>query len=196
MDAKVLIDIHRKALKDAEKNGLTSVSSKNLHSIFDPIEKGLGDNNSQIDPVSLEKFRSDLAASLAYQDHVHNWDIEGFKQVIALGQSALKSIMLINGGASVALLAFISNLATNTSAKLQIPPFAESLRYFVIGVFLSSAAFAPTYLSQSFFDGEKKWQQHTGLTFQIITIAIGIFSFISFFYGADAAYHAFLGIAP
>ena len=196
MDAKVLIDIHRKALKDAEGNGLTSVSSKNLHSIFDQIEKGLEDNNSQIDPVSLEKFRSDLAASVAYHDHVHNWDIEGFKQVIALGQSALKSIMLINGGASVALLAFISNLATNASAKLPIPPFAESLRYFVIGVFLASAAFATTYLSQSFFDGEKEWQQRTGLTFQIITIAIGIFSFVSFFYGADAAYHAFLGIAP
>ena len=90
--------MHREALKQAEANGLTSVPTSTLHTVFNDFEKNVAAGNGAPNPLELEKFRSDLAGSLAYQEHVHNWSLESFKQVIALGQSTLKSIMLINGG--------------------------------------------------------------------------------------------------
>ena len=197
MDARQRIEAHRQALKQAEASGVTSVQTSALHSLLDALEDDLASAGVQLHPVELEKFKSDLAGSLAYQAHVHNWSIEGFKQVIALGQSALKSMMLINGGAAAALLAFLGSLIARASpSAANIIAFAGSMRLFVIGVFLAALAYATTYFSQLFYDGEKKWQQRTGLALHIFTSLIGASSLGAFLWGANAAYRAFLAFAP
>lgn len=196
MEVKQLIDAHRAALKDAEASGLASIQTSTLHSIFNDLEKQLAAGNSQPNPIELEKFRSDLAGSLAYQDHLHSWNIESFRQIIALGQSSLKSIMLINGGAAVALLAFLGNLITRSGSSTNIIAFADSMRMFVIGVFLGAVAYATTYFSQLFYDGDKKWQQRTGLAFHVITSLVGIAALLAFLVGARAAYNGFIAFAP
>ena len=196
MSASRLIEAHRTALKEAEASGLTMIQTSTLHSIFDDLEKQLSSGFGQPQPLELEKFRSDLAGSLAYQEHVHNWSLEGFKQIIALGQSTLKSMMLINGGAAVALLAFLGNLITRTGSSANVVAFAGSMRLFVIGVFLAAVAYATTYFSQLFYDGEKVWQQRTGLILHVITSLIGAASLAAFLWGAHAAYNGFLAFAP
>ena len=158
MDAKLLIEINRKELRDAEAQGLTSVSTSTLHAIFDKMELSIDKGPAEPNAIELEKFRSDLAGSLAYQDHVNSWSLEGFRQVIALGQSTLKSIMLINGGAAVALLAFLGNLINSKSAAVPLLPFANSMQAFVVGVFLAAVAYGLTYFSQLCYDGNKPWQ--------------------------------------
>lgn len=197
MDAKQLIDAHRAALKDAEAAGLTAIQTSMLHSIFNEFEAKLTSEQKDIHPLELEKFRSDLAGSQAYQEHVRTWSLEGFKQVIALGQSTLKSMMLINGGAAVALLAFLGNLLSkeNTPAK-NIIPFAGSMRMFVLGVFLAAVAYATTYFSQLHYSGDKKWHQQAGLGFHILTSIIGTCSLAAFLYGSNLAYQAFVTFAP
>ena len=50
----------------------------------------------------LAQYNAERAAELSF-------DIEMFKSVIIAGQAALKSAILINGGATVALLAFIGS---------------------------------------------------------------------------------------
>jgi len=196
VSASRLIEAHRTALKEAEASGLTMIQTSTLHSIFDDLEKQLSSGFGQPQPLELEKFRSDLAGSLAYQEHVHNWSLEGFKQIIALGQSTLKSMMLINGGAAVALLAFLGNLITRTGSSANVVAFAGSMRLFVIGVFLAAVAYATTYFSQLFYDGEKVWQQRTGLILHVITSLIGAASLAAFLWGAHAAYNGFLAFAP
>ena len=60
--------------------------------------------------------------------------------------------MLINGGAAVALLAFLGNLITNNSGAA-VPSFANAMQAFVLGVFLAAVAYALTYLSQICYNG-------------------------------------------
>ena len=192
MDVRQFIEAHRAALKEAEASGLTVIKTATLHSIFNDLEKELATANNQLHPLEIEKFRSDLAGSLAYQEHVHSWRLEGFRQVIALGQSTLKSMMLINGGAAVALLAFLGNLVTRSSALANVATFAASMRMFVIGVFLASVAYATTYFSQMFYEGEKKWQKRTGLGLHVITSLIGASALAAFLWGAHIAYQSFV----
>ena len=196
MSAQQLIEVHRKAVQEAEASGLTAIQTSTLHKIFDDLEKQIAAGPGQIHPIELEKFRSDLAGSLAYQEHVHNWSLEGFRQVIALGQSTLKSMMLINGGAAVALLAFLGNLITRAGSSQTIVAFAGSMRLFVIGVFLAAVAYATTYFSQLFYDGEKDWQRRTGLVFHVVTSLVGAASLAAFLWGALAAYIGFIAFAP
>jgi hypothetical protein len=196
VSAQHLIEAHRTALKEAEASGLTTIQTSTLHSVFDDLEKQLTSAPTQLHPLELEKFRSDLAGSLAYQEHVHNWNLEGFKQIIALGQSTLKSIMLINGGAAVALLAFLGNLITRSGSSTNIVAFADSMGMFVIGVFLAAVAYATTYFGQLFYDGEKNWQQRTGFVFHIVTSLVGAASLAAFLWGAHSAYSGFIAFAP
>jgi hypothetical protein len=127
---------------------------------------------------------------------VHNWNLEGFRQIIALGQSTLKSMMLINGGAAVALLAFLGNLITRSGSSTNVVVFAGSMRMFVVGVFLAAVAYATTYFSQLFYGGEKNWQQRTGLIFHIVTSLVGAASLAAFLWGAHAAYRGFIVFTP
>jgi len=184
-------------LKKAEAEGLTSIQTSTLHLVFDDLEKHLSvGSERQTHPLELEKFRSDLAGSLAYQEHVHSWNLESFKQVIALGQSTLKSIMLINGGAAVALLAFLGNLLGKSSSAVGLLPFAGSMRIFVVGVFLSAVAYALTYFSQLFYNGAKPWEQKAGLVLHVLTSVAGTASLCAFLLGANRAYLGFAALAP
>ena len=196
MDAKLLIDINRRELIDAQARGLASIQVETLHSIFNSMEEQLDAAPSQAGQIQLETFRSDLAASLAHQEHVNSWNLENFRQVIALGQSTLKSIMLINGGAAVALLAFLGNLINAKNNNVGIPPFANSMRLFVIGVFLAAVAYALTYFSQLFYAGAKPWHQRAGVAFHVITSLAGAAALVLFLCGAFASYRGFIGIAP
>lgn len=196
MSAQQLIEAHRTALKEAEASGLTAIQTATLHKIFDDLEKQLALGPNQPHPLEIEKFRSDLTGSLAYQEHIHNWSLEGFRQIIALGQSTLKSMMLINGGAAVALLAFLGNLITRSGSSENIVAFAGSMRLFVIGVFLAAVAYATTYFSQLFYDGEKDWQRRTGLVFHVVTSLVGAASLAAFLWGAHAAYIGFIAFSP
>lgn len=196
MDAKLLIEANRKGLRDAEKQGLTSVSASTLHGIFDKMEEQLAKAPAEPNAIMLEKFRSDLAGSLAYQEHLNSWNLEGFRQVIALGQSTLKSIMLINGGAAVALLAFLGNLVSGNPSNIPLLPFANSMQAFVVGVFLAAVAYGLTYLSQLCYDGSKSWQHRTGIVLHVITSLVAASSLFVFLWGARLAYLGFVAFAP
>lgn len=196
MDAQRFIEMHRTALRQAEAEGLTSVPTSTLHLVFDDFEKHVVAGNGAPNTLELEKFRSDLAGSLAYQEHVHNWSLESFKQVIALGQSTLKAIMLINGGAAVALLAFLGNILSKSHPIVGLHPFASSMLTFVLGVLLSAVAYALTYLSQLGYSGTKPWQQKTGVVLHVLTGLTGAFSMGAFLWGAKIAYHGFTALAP
>ncbi|MBB4126524.1 uncharacterized membrane protein YidH (DUF202 family) [Xanthomonas translucens] len=197
MTIEKIFQANRQALEEATTAGLTHVDVDRLQELFDMVEKQVQQELVQdAHPVNLEKFRADLQGSLAYQEHRNSWSLEGFKQIIALGQSTLKSIMLINGGASVALLAFLGNIVNSPASKTPILPFANSLGAFVIGVFLAALAYALTYFSQLFYDGEQKWKQTTGLGLHVATSVVGAAAMIAFLCGAHAAYRGFISIGP
>lgn len=77
-----------------------------------------------------------------------------FNAVILQGQSALKSVLLINAGAVVSVLAFYSgHMELLLSADLRITELyrmlLDALRCWSVGVGTSAVAYGATYLSQS-----------------------------------------------
>ncbi|WP_407174450.1 hypothetical protein [Bradyrhizobium sp. STM 3562] len=69
---------------------------------------------------------------------------------------ALKTLILINGGAAVAILTFLGALAAKDKADfVQIGNVAHTLRDYAIGVALALAAMALAYLTNYFLAGQE-----------------------------------------
>lgn len=125
--------------------------------------------------------------------------------VINLGRDALKTLLLINGGAAIAVLAFIGQITSRSSKEL-IPALAPVLGWFVFGAivcglttvlaFVSTAMLA---IADESFKGEEpdipfeKWPSTIkgmgvgGVLLVIITIAGGLLACFCFARGAYIA---------
>lgn len=63
-------------------------------------------------------------------------------------QSAIRIVLAINGGAAIALLAFISGLASRTNMSLQqLSMITHQLEWFVYGVLVACGAAASAYIT-------------------------------------------------
>src|SRR4029077_21215502 len=73
------------------------------------------------------------------------WHIEEtFKGLIALSIEALKALLLINGGAAVAILAYLGSLASRGSGA-HLPDIKNALLCYAGGVFTTALAFIVAY---------------------------------------------------
>jgi hypothetical protein len=198
MDGREVIEILRAAVHDAEAAGHKAIDPVALKSFLDSLEVEASGRPPQhaVAEANLEEYRARLSKWVADNAHFNEWSLESFRQVIALGQSAIKSIFFINGGAAVALLAFIGHLATSATIAKAVMPFANSLRLFVFGVFCAALTSALTYLCQLAYGGSKPLHVRLGVGLHILTVLAGVGSFVCFFFGAEAAYGAFKSIAP
>ncbi len=68
------------------------------------------------------------------------------KETSAMGQAAMKAAMLINGGAVVAMLAFVGNVIKSVGSTL-LSSLAWSMAFFCGGVLLAALAFGCAYRS-------------------------------------------------
>ena len=99
-----------------------------------------------------EKNRRELAQ---YNAEVIG-NLEMFKSVISTGQNALKSVILINGGAAVALLAFIGSIWDKSTNDIVIKILLLiSMAGFVFGTFLGGVSASFTYLTQHLYSKQK-----------------------------------------
>jgi hypothetical protein len=155
----------------------------------DESEKGDKEKIKVDDIYRQQKHSSDLTyynAQVAFE--VANYT-ESFKAVIQAGQTALKSAILINGGAAVALLAFIGSLWSSSPSIKVVESLSSSMQFFVFGVLSSAIATGIVYLAQYANMLKKSW------TFRIlnfISIILVIFSYICFVTGSYYGFQAFL----
>lgn len=78
------------------------------------------------------------------------WDFhpqETYKSLISIAIEALKALALVNGGAAVAILAYLGNVASRASA-MRLPNMIWPLACFAGGLFLTLVAFIGAYLTQ------------------------------------------------
>ena len=98
-----------------------------------------------------------------------------FESVIKYGESALKSAILINGGASVAILTFI------TQIWLKSPEIISSLLYslvcFVSGTFFSSCATGMAYFTQwhHLTEDDKNFKRMRSITIWLVGLSYVLF---------------------
>ena len=138
--------------------------------------------------ASLEEYKAKLQKW--NEDHKsHNaQSLELIRAAISSGQNALRTSFLMNGGASVAILAFIGHLAAVDSTR--IPDFAQSLTWFVSGVFAIGAASGATYASQWLFSDwdNGKWTRRWGNFFNLLAVSLGLISYGLFIKGMISSY--------
>ncbi len=137
----------------------------------------------------MEHYKAQNAANLAQYEAERSRSLESFRSVILTGQAALKSAILINGGASVALLAFLGHIWNTEPPAPVVAGLTQSLLFFLIGVLLSAMAAGTTYLTQAFYDGG--WDK-TGMGINFINILLVVSAYYLYLKGGLAAYSTFV----
>lgn len=83
------------------------------------------------------------------------WQVASFKAIIEFAHSSIRSLLLLNGGALIAILSLLANLMSKGSATVPTGQLIAGLRYsvfgYVLGLACAAAAAMVAYLSQSFF---------------------------------------------
>lgn len=118
---------------------------------------------------------------------------ENFKAVIAMGQNAIKSALLVNAGAAVAVLAFMGK-----GGAFIFPGLYEALLRFSLGVFCSIVAGGTAYLSQTAFALFVDWREpaknsFVGLAMQGLSCLLIAAAYLFFLWGIFLAYSIFRG---
>ena len=87
----------------------------------------------------------------APKDEPWEWHIkETYKGLITISIEALKALALVNGGAAVAILAYLGNVANVTAHPRlnSVPDMTNALLCFAVGLFTTVCAFIFSYLAQ------------------------------------------------
>ena len=187
MSAKEFAAQLKTTIEEIKAKGTAAIYCDNLIAYLDEVIKS---PSLVASPAELEKFKADLQVWIEQNKAIHESNLEMFRSVIQSGQNAIRSAFLLNGGAAVAILAFIGKL-TETQAE-KIPAFASSLTIFVIGVLVITITSGFTYLSQWFYAGESSWKITTGFWLNISAIVLGLSSYGVFIWGMCEAYTAFI----
>ena len=121
-----------------------------------------GDGRSDIAIENIEKYLDHLLAEAAhsteYRRLVHQSQLaeynanvsiglENFRAVIDAGKEAINAAIIINGGAVIALMAFVGNSAAKYGHQV-VSLTATPLLLFGVGVFCGGVAFGTRYISQ------------------------------------------------
>ena len=118
--------------------------------------------------------------------------IETYRSMITVGIEGLKALQLINGGAVVALLAYLGQAQDRATLA---PLFARPLWVLLSGLTVGTLAFVGTYLTQLTLFNET--QGRSGVTgtshgaWLIATICLSLISLACFATGAFLALGAF-----
>lgn len=167
------------ALRNAKSEG----AAKHFEELAAEIESGVADEHRT---ARLEKYRSELATWEAEVKYSLDWKLESFRTTISFAQGAIRSGMLVNGAAAVALLAYLGNIKAQGAAT---SPFVAALGFFSGGVVAAAVTFACSYFAQLLYtpgDGDakaKRWHR--------AALGLLILSFTCFTGGAVSSYSAF-----
>ena len=165
----------RKAKSEAAANRFERVAAE--------IESGIADEHRT---ARLEKYRSELAGWEAEVKYSLDWKLESFRTTMAFAQGAIRSGMLVNGAAAVALLAYLGNIKAQGSAT---SPFVTALGFFSGGVVAAALTFTCSYFAQLLYtpgdnDAAAKRWHYSAATLMLL-------SFVCFSGGAVSSYSAF-----
>jgi hypothetical protein len=96
----------RDVIQRAKDSGTAAIYSDALISYLDDVAKSPVPEPT---PADLARYQAELQLSIEQRRGNHAAQLEGFKSVITAGQNAIRSSFLLNGGAAVAILAFIGH---------------------------------------------------------------------------------------
>jgi len=114
------------------------VTIASLETLLAAVENHLAQHPQEpVAAFAIEQARLQQASNLAWYEARNASALELFKSVITTAEVLIKSLIFINGGAAVALLAFIGHLASTGKHGPAIHAFACPLACFVSGVLVA-----------------------------------------------------------
>lgn len=128
-------------------------------------------------------------SQLAHHRAVHESQLEMFKSVLETGQTAVNTAILVSGGGTVALLAFVGNFQSKSPPVAVPSPLIVALILFAVGVLCGAMAAGGRYLSQ--FCYASAWRR-SAIAFHIVCVVLVISTYLLFAAGVVAAYHGFI----
>jgi hypothetical protein len=150
-----------------------------------------------VDLHSLEGYlasREDQSPSHPTQEleaaHAHAWDLSLMDTAFRAGEATLNAATLINGGAAVALLAFLGNLPSKSPPfmALSVSGLSYAMLWFTVGVLAAGLGHLARYLTAFF--GKLQWSAAAGFS----NLALIICSLVALFAFAAGGYQAFASI--
>ncbi len=101
-------------IANAAATGTTTIQLQALKKYAEQLRKWHEEDEASDADVPhearMESVRAKLTKWVSDHQRKHEWEVEMFRSVIEAGLSALKTFVLINGGAAIALLAFAGHL--------------------------------------------------------------------------------------
>jgi hypothetical protein len=187
MESKELIEAFRKQLEQVEAQGNQQVQVTALRVYLDALEKDAG--------ASQEYRNREHAGMLADFAARNEHGIEMLKAVLEAGKSALHALLIINGGAVVAMLGVMSNLVGKSGGAALARYLALPLLQFGIGVLLGAIGFAFRYLSQASYSNSSSSGDRSDLVgdwLRYAAILSAIAGYVLFGFAVGNAYNAVL----
>lgn len=120
---------------------------------------------------------------------------EIFKSMVSIATEGLKALLLVNGGAIVALLTFLGNSKNVAASQFVFPSIA-----FVMGLVLCFFAFCSAYATQFYLYNEqfpeREFSEGSHMKFFWGTAFFVTLSIIAFFLGAYSSVNALSTAGP
>jgi hypothetical protein len=185
MESQEIIEAFRKQLEQVEAQGSQQVQVTALRAYLDALEKDAG---------ATQEYRNrEHAGMLAQYAARSQHAIEMLKAVLEAGKSALHALLLINGGAVVALLGVMSNLVGKSEGAALARYLALPLLQFGIGVLLGAVGFAFRYLSQACYSDSENPEDKlhcSGDWLRRTAILVAIGGYVLFAFAVGNSYRA------
>jgi len=194
MNANDVIELFDDSIRTAKEAGTTTVPIERLEAFAAEVTRIVGESSSEtaLSEAQLEHYKAKLNAWVSSHQQAHEWNLEMLRSVITTGQSALKSALLINGAAAVALLAFIGKVWPSSKDQT-IADISGAMAYYVIGVLVAAVAAGFTYLSQAGYGREfGKASRFIGVAGHIGALICVVASYVFFGYASLVAYRVFI----
>jgi hypothetical protein len=192
MKSSEVIQAFKSAINATKEAGIKVISIDDLEEYSSRLEEDVlkTPEGASAGEAAMEAYKADLNSWLSSRQQAHENSLEMLRATITTGQMALKSSLLINGGASVAMLAFIGNLWSKEQAlSCLLEQLGLSLAFFVFGVLSAAVASGFTYFSQAGYAGEfGKFSNKFGVLAHIVTVMCVLTAYVLFANGAYLAY--------
>lgn len=176
----------KKTIEELKAQGTAAIACDNLIAYLASVQQA---GDSEPSQVQLEEYKARLQMQNDASKRAHESQLELFRSVISSAQAAIKTGFLLNGGAAVAMLAFIGHLAERSPEKVHI--FALSLAPLTFGVLASALLSGLTYLTQWLYASPQQKAKRAGFGMNLLCIVVGFSSYGFFAWGMCRSYSAF-----
>lgn len=191
MKPQEVIQMIRKAVSDVRDRNEEVVSVEALLNYLTALDQdvaSIDESDGKKLEVDLAMFRAEHERNLAHYDAQQQNSRQMWDSVFTYGQAALKSAILINGGAAAGLLAFIGNIWSKGINPLAVEHLTDAILAFALGVLSAAVGTGTTYVTQ--YGYCSNWKV-VARTFHILTLIVVVASYVLFMVGSHASYIAF-----